>query len=330
MVNTIIDFFEQCDSTSKIIIFKGYGKNFCAGGDIKHVLLELNKGNFEFAKNFFLKEFQMDHMIHTFTRPTIAILCGYTLGGGMGLAMGNKFRIGTEKLVMGMPETTIGFVPEVGSTLFLMTLPPHRSIGLYLGLTGNSMDINDALFCRFVTHYIPFNRIKFFESELLKSNFDTDLDIEKLITKYKSKVSPISKIEKYLPLIKRCFTESSIDEIFSNLLECSKILINKEEREWCKNTLNILYSKSPLSLKVTFRILLESKEYKTIGDAFKKEFFVSCNLIMSNDFKEGVRAMLVDKDKNPRWNPNNIKDVKKNLIQKYFEINEYKWTPKLY
>lgn len=325
MVHIILNRIENFEySNVKAIIFKGSDKFFCAGGDLKAIYEDIKLGRYEMPKRFFQKEFEMDLKLRLCKIPTIALLNGFTMGGGMGLAMGCMYRISNETLSLAMPETSIGFFPDVGSTSYLISTPPHKNIGIYLGLTGERMNVADAMYCGFITHYVPMSKMKDLESELETNDISNNKKIEEILKKYSSHQPTItSTIKDHERLIIDCFGFNTVEEIFANLEEKSKTE-SKKEREWCIKTLNTLKSKSPTSLKITLAILQRSKSY-SYEDTFKLEYRVAVRMMKSHDFSEGVRAILVDKDRDTKWNPSKLEDVKEDYIESFFKSLEDEW-----
>lgn len=250
------------------------------------------------------------------------------MGGGMGLAVGCKYRIGTETLVMGMPETAIGFFPDVGSSSYLMRLPPHPSIGLYYGLTSEKMTLADAMYCGFVTHYIPSDRIEAFVKAIHQLPVVDDKSIQTTINQFCSPHLPVSELSKQVEDIKKCFCFESVEEIVNKLREMAHTERNSSTRKWCKQTLYTILTKSPTSLKVAMKALKDSKNL-TQEEIYALDYRLAARLVKSHDFKEGVRAMLIDKDRRPKWNPSRVEEVPDEYIDSFFEpfekLNE--WYP---
>lgn len=329
MVNIISNRLENIkNSNVKAIILKGTNKVFCAGGDLKVLYDEIKSGRFELAKEFFKKEFEMDYRLSRIKIPTIALLNGFTFGGGMGLAMGARYRISNETLSMAMPETAIGFFPDVGSTYYLTSTPPHKNIGIYLGLTSEKINAADALYCGFITHYVSSLKMKDLELELESKNISKSEYIEEILQKYVSQPTMKSNIKDNLNLIIECFGFDTVEEIISKLEE--KIVNGSEnDRKWCRKTLDTLKSKSPTSLKIALAALKLSKEDNE--NIFKVEYRIAVRLIKSHDFLEGVRAILVDKDRKPKWNPQNLNEISDDYVRSFFDKleDEEEWKDRI-
>lgn len=250
------------------------------------------------------------------------------MGGGMGLAMGCRYRIGTETLVMGMPETDIGFFPDVGSVSYLIRCPPHPSLGLYYGLTSAKLSLGDALYCRFVTHYVPSDRLESFQTALKQLPVVTTQALDALLEQFQSLDRPTSTIERFVPTIESCFSFDSLEAILAKLGEKASTEKDPVIRKWCKWTLETILTKSPTSLKVAMKALKDSKLW-TQEQVYAMDYRLACRMVKSHDFKEGVRAILLEKDRRPKWKPSRIEEVPDEYIHTFFEPFETmeEWTP---
>ncbi|CAG8518807.1 10762_t:CDS:2 [Diversispora eburnea] len=254
----------------KVIILKAAGDTaFCAGGDVKRVILDEENGKHEEAVKFFEEEYQLNHLIATINKPFVSIMNGITMGGGVGLSVHGPFRIATEKTLFAMPEAKIGFFPDVGSSFFLPRL--DGQIGTYLALTGFQLK---------ATHYVPSNRLEFLEERLSEIECDDNEVINMAIEDY--------------------VFESNKDHIYS------LAALEGENTDWATKTKNIMLSLSPTSLKVTLDALRKGKK-KLITDCFKLEFILAQKFLENSDFKRGVKALLIDKPSTkPEWDPSTL------------------------
>ena len=255
------------------VIISANGRAFCSGGDLKMAYDAINRNDLDFADTFFRKEYSLNALIHHYPKPYIAILNGITMGGGMGLSIHGSQRIVTENAMLCMPETSIGFFPDVGGTYFLNQCP--GSIGMFLGLTSFRMSPADALFAGLATHYI--------ESAKLDENFDLNACVTTI---------PGSYLEQNYEEINKNFSKSSLAEIFSSLQNSSN--------QFAKDTLQKLNVLSPSSLNTAFTMLHNARNM-TFDQAIETELEMSKYFVRHPDFKEGIRAAVIDKDQRPIW-----------------------------
>jgi enoyl-CoA hydratase/carnithine racemase len=320
-------------------------KAFCAGGDVAQIQAEvisvLKDGGDETsfsvesrAVNFFYEEYQLNYLIATaFERANITQISlwnGITMGGGVGLSLHGKYRVATERTLFAMPETGIGLFPDVGGTFALSRLrlggsmEPTRSIGVYLALTGTRLRAADCLFAGLATHFVSTAKLVELKKELSKiSSNDAQKPamVESIISSFSTPYEAIPDkdktivIEPFVAEIEKCFKFGTVEEIIAAL--------TKENNEWAKKTLETLRKMSPLSLKVTLEAIIRASDpATTIGDALRIEYRLSqrfMRLQPHSDFTEGIRAVLVDKDNKPKWNPSTIEAVSEDVVNEFFK-----------
>lgn len=298
----------QNNKQIKAVIIQGEGERaFCAGGDIRSLYYN-GKENVSEALNFFRHEYRMNAAIFHFNKPYIALLDGITMGGGAGVSMHGSHRVATERLVYAMPETGIGFFPDIGAGHFLSRLAER--IGIYLGLTGDRINAADAFQFGIVKHVISSDK----QSDIVQALTDlsfTARDHDKVSAVLDSfAVKPeTSKLSNFRHQIADCFDASSINEIIVRLEELNS--------DWSRHTLKKLQSKSPISLKVTFEQLRRAVNMK-FDDIMNMEFNIASQFLRTPDFYEGVRAAVIDKDQSPHWQPASLKTVTDEMVQKFF------------
>lgn len=308
MVQKIYPILKEWESSKKLIIIEGAGeKAFCAGGDIKSIILALNESNETLGAEFFRKEYTLNHLIGTYSKPYIAIINGITMGGGVGLSVHGKYRVATEKTLFAMPETAIGLFPDVGGTYFLPRL--KGKLGLYLGLTGHRLKGIDVLLAGVATHFVPSEKLGDLKRDLLQNTDDT---VEEILNKYQPKLNHEFSLAPHMSQIENCFSAPSVEEIIERL--------KKDNSEWAQKNVEILLKMSPTALKVSKKAIDEGNE-KSLAECLE----IECRLAYSflnkeSDFYEGVRALLLDKDQNPVWNPPSLADVTDEYINKRFAI----------
>lgn len=306
------------DCEVKLVVMEGAGeKGFCAGGDmrrfydLKHEETEevLQKE----ASNFFSIEYQLDELIHRYKKPVVAYIDGVVMGGGVGLSIGASHRIVTERTKWGMPEMNIGFYPDVGASYFLNQLPGY--IGRYLALTSEIIDGKEAVAIGVADYLIAsknWNHLKEKLNQIKWASLKTD-EINNLLDQEVSRNEKTQDSQSLLFDIKE-----KIDKNFSyNTIEKIKeSLMTFQEDEWANNVLKKLRSYSPISLKVTLEQLKKGK-HQTLSECLTMEYNVSMSFMREANFYEGVRAVLVDKDK-PKWDPETLEKVQDQYVESFF------------
>ena len=263
----------------RMVVLRGAGeKAFCAGGDIR--ALYDNRGTATNA-HFMASEYALDYRIHTYSKPTVAFIDGIVMGGGMGFAQGTKLRIVGERTRMAMPETAIGLFPDVGGSWFLSRVPGH--VGLYLGLAGPTLGASDAIYCGLADRYVG--------------------------------TAPLApgEVERMRLAIDRHFAHPSVEEIVASLRSES----SPECGEWTARTLAALERSSPTMLKVAFEQIRRGASM-SLADCFRMELNLVHASFEHGDFVEGVRALMVDKDRSPRWKPATLAEVDAPSVQRFF------------
>lgn len=292
--------------TVKAVVIRGAGgRAFCAGGDVRAVALSLGspapEGQEPLSRAFFHEEYRLNHLIHHFPKPYLALVDGISMGGGLGLSIHGSHRVVTERLVMAMPETGIGLFPDVGGGWFLPRFPGES--GTYLGLTGTRANAADALWLGYATHHVTHDKLDAVVEALAAADWNTG-DARAVATRvldgFSTDAGP-SPLRAHAGELDRCFGKDRVEDILSAL--------EHEASPWATETLKTLGRMSPTSLAVTLRQLrlcrgLPYDEVVTV------EFRLSQHVTARPDFREGIRAVLVDKDQSPRWNPPSLAQVR--------------------
>jgi len=295
------------------VLIKGAGeKAFCAGGDVR-ALYKSFKGAGSLHNEFFAAEYPLDYLLYSYPKPYAALLDGITLGGGMGISQGSALRIVGERTLMGMPEVAIGFFPDVGGSYFLSRLP--GMLGRYLALTGLKIRAADALYSHLADLYLPPAAIASIVNDLSTLHWGSDrfADLQRFLQA--RAVTPESAPA--LPALRECidlhFSKASVAAILSSL--------ESETRgayaAWAGETAQLMRSRSPTLLSVTLRQLQRGARM-SLADCFRMELGMAAYAFEQGDFLEGVRAVLIDKDNQPRWRPIRIEDVTDSMIDAWF------------
>jgi len=295
---------EQC----RFVLFYGTGtKGFCAGGDVKELARLGRLKQYDKVDSFFRKEYGLDLRIHLFPKPVIAIVDGITMGGGLGIAAGAGISIATERTRMAMPETRIGFFPDVGSTGWMFTRCP-KGYPEYLGLTGYDMTGRECVRLGFATHFMPSDNIFLLIDMLENFRLEGGKDKQEVLQILMEKISAL--LDFNIPSrsamdawVENYFSgKESISDILSSLSEC------REQEERCKEVFASIAERSPTALVLTLK-LLRYNEGRSIADVLATELKATRFITRHPDYIEGIRARLVDRDDKPKWQPDRIELV---------------------
>ncbi|KAH0925835.1 hypothetical protein HID58_018091 [Brassica napus] len=320
------------DPRVKLVILKGQGKAFCAGGDVRPVICDIVQGlgKWRLGADFLSDQYTLNYVMATYSKIQISIMNGIVMGGGAGVSIHGRFRIATEKTVFAMPETELGLFPDVGASYFLSRLPGF--FGEYVGLTGARLDGAEMLACGLATHFVPSTRLTALEADLCRvvSN-DPDTFSSKILNAYTQHphLKQHSAYHRHvLDVIDKCFSRRTVEEIIS-ALEREAI---QEPDEWISATLRALKKASPASLKISLRSIREGR-FQEVGQCLIREYRMVCHVLkgeLSKDLVErslqhrvlitqGVRAVVIDKDRKPKWEPQRLEQVTDNMVDQYFK-----------
>lgn len=290
---------EWAESPSvEAVLIEGTGdRAFCAGGDVVAVAKAVRSGD-SLTRDMFVSEYSMNHAIHHFPKPYIAFMDGIVMGGGCGLSVHGSHRIVTERTMLAMPETGIGFLPDVGATWFLNQCPGLT--GLYLGLTGARISGADAIWAGLADYFMPSSRLDDLRAALLLAE-----DPATIVGEF-AEPAEESELANRQPVIDRCFGAGTVEAILETLAADPDPL--------GAEIVAMMDGKSPTSLKLTHHLLTRSSE-PTIEEALFWEFRASQGCMAGHDFAEGIRALLIDKDNSPNWQPNTLSDVTEAIIE---------------
>ena len=295
------------------VVLQGAGeKAFCAGGDIRSLYDSYQNGD-RLHLDFFEEEYALDQYIHAYSKPLLALMNGFVLGGGMGLVQGSALRVISERTRMGMPEVGIGYFPDVGGSYFLPRLPGN--LGIYLGVTGNHVGSADALHAGLADHCVPYERFAELQQKLDQQDWQKPAreTLSRLVAALSSTELPDADLEKLQPAIDEHFNHATVAAIRTSLAGERR----EPYREWAAETLKVIDSRSPLAVSVTLEMLRRGREL-SLAECFAMELHLDRQWFDQGDIVEGVRALIVDKDKNPRWNPPTLEDVTPQRIADFF------------
>ncbi len=288
------------DPTIRLVLIKAVpGRAFCAGGDIRIVIETARRKGLAAAARFFFDEYRMNWRIGTLGKPYVALLDGITMGGGVGISVHGTHRIATENTVFAMPETGIGFFPDVGGSFFLPRLP--APVGRYLGLTGARLDGATTTRLGIATRFVPSTALAGLEAELRAG-----APIDRVLADHADEPAPGGLDT---AAIARHFAHDDLGRILGSLAT--------EDSAFARETLAVLRQKSPLSLAVTM-VQLERGRSLDLAACLAMEYRMVHRFLAGGEFAEGVRALLVDKDKRPRWRHARIEDVPADEVEACF------------
>lgn len=288
------------DHQVEAVVIQGAGeKAFCAGGDVRAVYEAGKRGTDVLTYEFFFEEYRLNRRIHRFAKPYVALIDGIAMGGGLGLSVHGRYRVVTEKAMVAMPETSIGLFPDVGGSWFLDRAP--GKIGTYLGLTGARLKGADILYAGIATHFVASADLP----ALLEALSHTPP--EAALHRFARDPGP-APLAAHRAQIDRAFAPATIAGIIEALAK---------EGSWGEALAVDLAKKSPTSLAATLRLLQRHHRHE-IEDCLKGEFRLVQHVMAGHDFYEGIRAVLVDKDHAPKWNPASIAAVSAESIEAMF------------
>lgn len=296
----------KAESIKAVIIKSSSEKAFSAGGDIRAVYEKRGKPIADMVKYFSL-EYKINQMIYHFPKPYISLLNGITMGGGVGISLHGSHTVGTEKLKFAMPETLIGFFPDVGATYRLSRLP--NFVGFYLGLTGQTIGVADAAELGLVKHAVSSDSLSALEQKLVDTPFAPgDYDaVDSIIAEFETPVG-VGEIAAHEAEINRCFPFFRAEKIIDELQNGSA---------WARLVAEVLLQRSPISLKVALKQLHAARE-KTFDDVIGMDYRIACEFLQGHEFYEGIRAAVIDKDRQPSWQPNTLVEVTDQQVDRYF------------
>ena len=295
------------DDNVKAVVIRGAGeKAFCAGGDVIRLYEDGRKGG-SYPRTFYNVEYRCNTLIKRFPKPYISLIGGIVMGGGVGVSVHGSFRVVTERTVFAMPETGIGLFPDVGGTSFLPRL--EGAIGMYLGLTGRRLKGAECVALGLAEAFVPSDRLDALEAKLAAEASDETSQIASIVESFSASVEDVA-ITAERAAIDEHFSLESVEEIIASL--------EADDSEWAAAQAKTLRQKSPLSLKVTYRQINEGASLE-FEDCMRLEWRLANRFAVDNDFYEGVRALLVDKDMKPQWKPATLDEVDAAKVDSYFE-----------
>ena len=278
-------------------------RGFCSGGDINLLRSSALTDEGVSGRQFFFEEYQLNHLMHEYAKPIVAFMDGITMGGGVGISQPARYRVATENTRFAMPETGIGLFPDVGGGWYLSRLPGR--VGRYLALTGARLDGAECLAVGLATHYLPAAALP----EVKRRIAEAPGTVEAILAEY-AVAPPEAKILAHIGEIDRLFASDRLEDILAALAA--------DGGPWAAETLATLGTKSPQTCKVALRQLAESAAMGDFAGNMAMEYRIASRVLLRPDFAEGVRAVIVEKDNVPRWNPATAEGVSEALLDAIF------------
>jgi len=285
-----------------VVIDHAEGRGFCAGGDVV-MLAKSGAGDGHKAREFFFAEYRLNHLLFTYDKPTVAIMDGITMGGGVGISQPCTFRIATENTRLAMPETRIGLFPDVGGGWYLPRLPGR--VGQFMALTGARLDGAECAYLGLATHYVPGSGVEELVDRIMKSPGRVQGAIGAA-----SQSAPDARISDNLALINRLFASDTLEQVLA--------AIEADESEWAAKERDSLGTKSPLSCKCSLRLPAEGASRASFADEMRAEYALAGRVVRTHDFHEGVHALLIHKHNEPNWDPPVPEAVSDDMLDELF------------
>lgn len=298
------------DETVKVIVIEGAGeKAFCAGGDIRGLYDARKVDDEETLDAFYRREYHLNHYIATYPKPYIALMDGITMGGGVGVSIHGRFRVVTERTLFAMPETGIGFFPDVGGGYFLPRCP--GKIGMYLGLTGARIKAADCIYAGLATHGMKSDALAQLKTDLAAACWEGDCTaVAQGILDQHGALFGAAPLSEARAEIDHCFSGDSVAAIFEAL--------QNTPSDFGTETLKVLNHKSPVAVCVSFEQIRRGSEM-SLADVLNMEYRLSQRMVRKPDLFEGVRAVIIDKDHAPKWQHGDIGQVDPREVGEYFD-----------
>lgn len=297
-----------------LVLFDHSGeRGFCAGGDIR-MLAESGAGDGKAAREFFFVEYRLNHLLFEYAKPVVVVMDGVTMGGGVGLAMPAQYRIATERTTFAMPETGIGLFPDVGGGWFLPRMPGH--IGVWLALTGARIKAADCELTGVATDFVESGKVEALKAAIVAN----PKALEGVLTEFEGDAGR-PPLAQHQDEIERIFGADTLEEIIGRLQAAGT--------DWASEQLKVMGTKSPQTMKVALRQLRLGGNMESFAENMTMEYRIGARVVQRHDFIEGVRAVIIDKDNLPKWNPPTPEGVTETLLDGIFAPlpSAEEWTP---
>lgn len=289
-IEAALDDWADDDSIKMVLIDAAGDKAFCAGGDIQVMYDTACNGDYSYGQRFWADEYRMNAKLANFPKPYVALMQGFIMGGGVGVSCHGSHRVVCENSQIAMPECGIGLIPDVGGSMLLARAPGR--MGEYLGMTGTRMNAGDAIYAGFADYYIPFDNWPALTAELTETGDWEAVDRAAL-------PAPTASLAEIQTLVDTSFGGAGITDILNGL----------PDTEWAQKLIKTLRRNSPLSVACALEMTRRVRGFTRIEDALNMEYRYTFRSAEHGDFVEGIRAAIIDKDRNPRWKHARLEDV---------------------
>lgn len=302
------------DGVEAILLDHAEGRGFCAGGDVAMLRNSASEDGGMSGRAFFHAEYRLNHLLFTYPKPVVAFMDGVTMGGGVGISQPAKFRVATENTKFAMPEGAIGLFPDVGAGHYLPRL--KGQLGKFLALTGARLDGAECLWAGLATHYIASEKLAEVKARLIAA----PQEIAAILDEY-ADTPPPARIEGNAERIDRLFAPATLEGILAAL--------ESDDGDWAAKELSAVSAKCPTTSKVALCQFDKNADCKDFAENMAMEYRIAARMIMRPDFAEGVRAVLVDKDNAPQWDPATPEGVTDDMLEAIFAPlpEGEEWTP---
>ncbi len=294
------------DTAVKGVVIRGHGERaFCAGGDIRR-LYDTGRTGSDYPYRFYRDEYRLNALIFHYPKPYIALVHGYVMGGGVGLAMHGRHRVVSEDVLFAMPETGIGLFPDVGGSYLLSHCPGQ--IGMYLGLSGARLEVGDVLYARLADVHVPRARFDELEDKLAGRDISLPGAVDDVLARFAAAAGEAG-LRGRREAIDRSFAGAVVEDMLHAL--------EREGSEWARQTAATMRGKSPTSMKITCAAIRAATK-ADFDDCMRMEWRMVNGIIRGHDFYEGTRATVIDKDQKPNWKPDRLEAVRPEDVRAYF------------
>jgi enoyl-CoA hydratase len=297
-----------------VLIDHAEGRGFCAGGDVALVRRSALEDGGAAGRAFFFAEYRLNHLLFAYAKSVVAFMDGVTMGGGVGISQPARYRVATENTLFAMPEGAIGLFPDVGAGWYLPRLKGRT--GAFMALTGARLDGAECKWAGLATHYLPSERLAEAKARIVEAPGEIAAILQEL-----SAEPPLARIASNAERIDRLFASDTLEEIIAALAA--------DRSEWAAKELKAVTTKCPTTAKVALRELAEGSRRTDFGEEMRAEYRIAARMMLRPDFAEGVRAVLIDKDNAPRWNPASPDEVTAQMIDEIFATlgDGEEWSP---
>lgn len=300
-IDAALDAWEDDEAIHTVLLTGSGERGLCAGGDVVALYHSAKAGGAD-ARKFWYDEYRLNARIGSYAKPYVALMDGIVMGGGVGVAAHGSIRVVTDSTKMAMPEVGIGFIPDVGGTYLLSRAP--GALGLHAALTGAPFSGADAIAMGFADHYVPHDSLAEFTEAIVNDGIDAALAAHAV-------EPPASSLLAQRVWIDTCYAGETVADIMAALR-------GHDAGPAAGDAANLIATRSPVSLAVALKAVRRAARLDTLEEVLKQEYRTSCASVRSHDFVEGIRAQLVDKDRNPQWSPASIAAVTQADVDAYF------------